>query len=151
MRNLIVLSMLLLAVLGLVVISGCSRTRVVIENGPVYSPPPPPPPSPPQSGPPPWAPAHGHRAKYRYYYYPVSYVYFDVGRSLYFYYRDAGWRVSASLPSSIVIDVADYAVLEMDTDTPYRYHSDVVQHYPPGQSKKSGKGQGQGRGKGNKD
>jgi hypothetical protein len=47
-----------------------------------------------------------------------------------------------SLPSSIHIDVNDYVSLEMDTDEPYRYDSDVVNKYPPGQQKKKSKGKG---------
>jgi hypothetical protein len=118
-----------------VTIWGCQKSRVVIiEDPPVYKAPSP--------GPPPWAPAHGHRAKYRYYYYPATYVYFDVGRSLYFYYQNNQWLVSASLPVGIRIAAQEYVVLEMDHDKPYIFHSDVVKRYPPGQLKKSGKGKG---------
>ena len=38
----------------------------------------------PKAGPPPHAPAHGHRAKYSYQYYPSCYVYFDISRRCYF-------------------------------------------------------------------
>ena len=91
---------------------------VIIEDPTVYKAPSP--------GPPPWAPAHGHRAKYRYYYYPATYVYFDVGRGLYFYFAGDQWRVSASLPVEIRINVGEYVVLEMDNDKPYQFHSDKV-------------------------
>ena len=89
-----------------------------------------------ESRPPPWAPAHGHRSKYRYYYYPETHVYFDTGRALYFYYSGDGWRASVSLPSEIRINVGDHVELEMDHDRPYRYHNEVVKRYPPGQLKK---------------
>ena len=92
-----------------------------------------------ESGPPPWAPAHGHRAKHRYYYYPESHVYFDTGRGLYFYYGGDGWRASVSLPSEIRINVGEYVEFEMDHDRPYRYHNDVVKRYPPRQLKKTKK------------
>jgi len=101
---------------------------VIIEDRPVYKAPSP--------GPPPWAPAHGRRAKYQYYYYPASYVYFDVGRSLYFYLSGDQWMVSASLPVGIRINAAEYVVLEMEDDKPYKFHSEVVKKYPPGQQKK---------------
>lgn len=124
---------------------GCS---VAIRERPVYTPPPPPPkPAPvPEPGPPPWAPAHGYRAKHNYYY-PESYVYFDAERGLYFYYYGSGWQVSFSLPTAIHIDVNSYAVLEMDADKPFEFHSEVVKRYPPGQIKKLKQGKDKGKGK----
>ncbi|OPX97639.1 MAG: hypothetical protein A4E62_00263 [Syntrophorhabdus sp. PtaU1.Bin002] len=95
-----------------------------------------------RQGPPPWAPAHGYRAKHHYYYYPGPQVYFDVGRKVYFYPFKGDWRVSAALPVGIHIDAHSYQVLDMDTDRPYIYHSDVVKKYPPGQLKKQNKGKG---------
>ena len=124
----------LVCVFGMVL--GCAGGRVVIGD----SPPPPAGPSVYEKGPPPWAPAHGHRAKHHYRYYPSSSVYFDTGRGLYFYYERGAWQVSVSLPTHIHIAVGDYVTLEMDTDRPYTYHSDVVKRYPPGQAKKKNKG-----------
>ncbi|MBN2061303.1 MAG: hypothetical protein JW882_12895 [Deltaproteobacteria bacterium] len=112
---------------GLLFFQGCLGT-IRIGNAP--------PPSYEQAGPPPWAPAHGHRAKHRYHYYPISHVYHERDRGMWFYYRNGDWRVSVSLPSEIIIDVNDYVVLEMDDDRPYRYHQEVVKRYPPGQLKK---------------
>ena len=125
---------LLICILGMVL--GCAGGRVVIGDSP------PPPKGPPvyEKAPPPWAPAHGHRAKHHYRYYPSSSVYFDTGRGLYFYYEGGAWQVSVSLPTHIRIAVGDYVTLEMDTDRPYTYHSDVVKRYPPGQAKKKDKG-----------
>ena len=94
------------------------------------------------SGPPPWAPAHGYRAKHRYRYYPDPRVYFDTGRSLYFYYDGRSWQASVSLPSGIRISAGDYVTLDMDTDRPFQYHSDVEKRYPPGQLKKKKKRKG---------
>jgi hypothetical protein len=112
---------------------------VTVGTEPTYQPPPPPPSR--SAGPPPWAPAHGYRAKYQYYYYPSSHVYYDTVRSVYFYYSGEKWTASVSLPSSVRIDVNEYVTLEMDTHEPYRYHPEVVKRYPPGQQKKgSGKG-----------
>ena len=85
-----------------------------------------------RGGPPPWAPAHGYRAKHQYLYYPAPQVYFDTGRNLYFYYRGGQWEVSAHLPASLRLHLGDGVTLQMDTDRPYRYHSDVVKRYPPG-------------------
>ena len=118
--------------------SGCSVG--VVYDDPTYRSEPPPPPR--EPGPPPWAPAHGYRAKHQYRYYPEARVYYDTGRSLYFYYEGGRWGASVSLPSSIRINVSDYVSLEMDTDEPYRYDSDVIKKYPPGQQKKKSKGKG---------
>ena len=131
----------------LFVIFGCYGGRVIIEDRPVYTPPPPPPPPPHEPGPPPLAPAHGHRAKHRYYYYPDSYVYFDVGRRVYFYYGDTRWQVSVSLPTAIHIDLTDRVELEMDSDRPYQYHPDVVGKYPPKHGRKEEHGRGKGKDK----
>jgi hypothetical protein len=118
-------------------VSGCQESRVVVaDDHPVYEAK--------SSGPPPWAPAHGYRAKHRYHYYPSSYVYLDIDRRLYFYMSGGSWRVSASLPVGISIEVGESVLLEMDTDTPYHYHTDVVKHYPPGQAKMKGRGKGKG-------
>ncbi len=126
---------------GLILNNGCQGVGVVVKEEPTYrSSPPPYPPE--ETGPPPWAPAHGFRAKYRYQYYPSSYIYFDLGRKLYFYYDGGNWRVSVSLPASIHIDVGDYVTLEMNTGKPYEYHSEVVKSYPPGQEKKKSKPKG---------
>ena len=139
------LASIILIALGLSLFQGGCTLSIGNAPGPVYAPAPPPPP-PPQSGPPPWAPAHGYRAKHSYYYYPDSYVYFDVGRSLYFYYSGGGWQASVSLPSGIHIAAGEYVALEMDADRPYIYHSDVEKRYPPGQMKKKEKGD-KGKGK----
>jgi hypothetical protein len=72
-------------------------------------------------------------------------VYYDTGRGVYFYYDGGKWQGSVSLPASIRIDVGDYVTLKMDTDEPYRYHSDVEKRYPPGRQKKKSKGKGKGK------
>jgi len=123
----------------LIIISGCYRETVIVGDHPVYVP------APSDPGPPPWAPAHGRRAKYCYHYYPASYLYLDTGRAIYFYYSGGDWRASVSLPVGISINRGEYVVLEMETDRPYQYHSDVVRHYPPGQAKKAYKGKDKGK------
>ena len=124
--------------------SGCSHTRVIVDDRPTFKKAPPGPP-PAKAGPPPWAPAHGYRAKHHYRYYPYSSVYFDTGRSLYFYYDGRNWQMSVSLPTWIRIDINDYVTLEMGTTKPYEYHPDVVKRYPPGLQKKNRKGHGKGK------
>jgi hypothetical protein len=126
---------------------GCTKSKTIIveKPPPKYTSPPPA-----KKGPPPWAPAHGYRAKHRYYYYPSSYVYFDTGRKLYFYLEGDNWRFGASLPVGIHVDVGDHVTLEMDTDKPYEFHADVVKKYPPGQLKKKDKSEKKWKDKGKK-
>ena len=124
-KNIIAIILALSCALFLI---NCNGTRIAVEKGPSHG-------SHVKKGPPPWAPAHGYRAKYKYRYYPSSHVYYDTGRGLYFYYSDGDWRVSVSLPSIIRIDVNDFVALEMDSDKPFKYHSEVGKKYPPGQVK----------------
>ena len=64
-------------------------------------------------GPPPHAKAYGHRAKYNYYYYPDSYVYFDTGRSVYFYLDNDHWTMAVALPDYLHIDFKARVSFEM--------------------------------------
>ena len=89
-----------------------------------------------KSGPPPHAPAHGYRAKHSYYYYPASYVYFDVGRKVYFYMEGSEWKTTVSLPDSIRVKLGDHVTIDMDDDQPYRQFESHKKEYPPGQEKK---------------
>lgn len=123
-----------LGMLQLFLLPNCTVQRGGVVVG---SPDPPPPPK--KSGPPPWAPAHGRRAKYGYRYYPSHYVYYDVGRRVYFYIEGNGWQVSARLPSRIHLAAADYVYVELDTDKPYKYFAQHRTKYPPGQLKKNKK------------
>lgn len=93
-----------------------------------------------KGGPPPHAPAHGYRAKHSYYYYPSSYVYFDVTRNVYFYMEGSVWRTTASLPDSIRVKLGDHVTIDMDDDEPYREFESHKKKYPPGQMKKMEKG-----------
>lgn len=92
-----------------------------------------------KGGPPPHAPAHGYRAKYNYYYYPGSSVYYDTYRKLYFYLEGNNWRVSVSLPQDIRVKLGDHVSIEMGTDKPYTYHEEHSRKYPQGQFKKKSK------------
>lgn len=136
---------LLLAIFLFLSTSGCRTSAgIVIGNtapgpGPAY-----------EEGPPPWAPAHGHRAKHMYRYYPYHGIYFEEKTGIYFYMSDGRWHTSVSLPVSIRITVNDFVTLEMDSESPYEYHNDVVKKYPPGQQKNKNKGQGEDNRKGNK-
>lgn len=150
----------LLTIGGALIMTGCSGYRGILTNYPdppnqedrAYQPPeeqharsggPPPWASAPEhrGGPPPWAPAHGRQGR-EYRYYASAQVYFDTQREVYFYYQDGQWRVSATLPGQIRVTLDDSVTLEMGTEEPYRYHPEVVEHYPPGHSKKRGKAKG---------
>jgi len=83
----------------------------------------------------PWAP-EGHRGDYYYHYYPDSGVYYDSGRSLYFFHDEGRWRESPSLPPTFHLDREHHRELHLDSDKPYKYHPDVSKKFPPGQRKK---------------
>jgi hypothetical protein len=89
-----------------------------------------------KNGPPDHAPAHGYRAKHSYHYYPESHVYFDTGRSLYFYLSDGAWKVSASLPGSLKVSLGSHVSIDMDSDKPYTNYSEHRSKYPPGHNKR---------------
>jgi len=82
-----------------------------------------------------WAP-EGHRGDYYYNYYPDSGVYYDRGRSLYFFHHEGQWRESPSLPPTFHLDKERHRELHLDTDKPYMHHPDVSKRFPPGQRKK---------------
>lgn len=90
-------------------------------------------------GPPPHAPAHGYRAKYKYRYYPDYSVYYDAHDQLYFYLEGSNWRVSASLPHALQVDLGGYVFIETDTDKPFIHYEEHRHKYPPGKLKKKGK------------
>jgi hypothetical protein len=126
------ITLLFLTAIGVMIaLNGCYDSRVIVKDDGGYKSSPP--------GPPPWAPAHGHRAKYRYQYYPSSEVYVDSGRGVYFHASGGQWRASASLPVGIRLDVNHFVTLEMNTERPYTYHSEITKKYPPGQQKKTEK------------
>jgi len=83
--------------------------------------------------------SHADGAKFKYFYYPASQVYFDTGRGLYFHHGGGKWHASASLPDSVRIDMNDFVSLELGTKKPYEFHPVIVKKYPPGQLKKWGK------------
>jgi hypothetical protein len=76
----------------------------------------------------PGPPSHRDRARYHYRYYPSVSVYFDIDRSLYFYPRRAGGN-GQSYPYGQE-GLAALLFYDMDTDKPYRWHSDVEKRYP---------------------
>lgn len=101
-----------------------------------------------QPGPPPWAPAHGRRAKYVYYYYPGCDVYYRPADRMWVYLEGSRWSVAASLPSSIRIDLRRSISLEMDTDRPYVHHAKVRAFYPASVVAKADRGHSAGEARG---
>ena len=93
----------------------------------------------PKGGPSAHAPAHGYRAKHHYRYYPSCYIYFDISRKCYFYLSGDSWKVSASLPVHMRVQLGNYVSIEMDTDRPYTKFKEHKKKYPPGQLKKKKK------------
>ena len=124
MRLKLIRSLSLLMCMALLLgFSACASTGIYIP-GPMV-----------QEGPPPHAPAHGYRAKHTYYYYPDAEVYFDVGRSVYFYMHGDNWRMTTALPGSLSLHLGDHVRLDMNTDKPYVDFHQHRKKYPPGQMK----------------
>jgi hypothetical protein len=92
-----------------------------------------------KKGPPPHAPAHGYRAKFRYWYYPSCSIYFDVDRKIYFFVKDNNWQATVSLPDYLHLKLDSYVVLEIDTDKPFEYYKEHKKKYTPGKTKKQKK------------
>jgi len=90
-------------------------------------------------GPPPHAPAHGHRSKYRYRYYPETSVYFNSSEGLYFYLKGGRWAMSASLPDYLKVNPGNSVSIEMDTDKPYIKYKEHKKKYPSSKLRKKGK------------
>lgn len=78
--------------------------------------------------PPPWAPAHGYRAKQRYYYYPASQVYYSPVQRGYFFLDAGTWRFGVSLPTGITLGRRVF--VDLDGPQPYVYHPQVLTVYP---------------------
>lgn len=89
-----------------------------------------------RQGPPAHAPAHGHRNKHTYHYYPDSCVYYDSNRGVYFYLHGSNWVMAARLPGHYHLDSSASVTIALDTDTPYTYYHVHKNKYPPGQAKK---------------
>ena len=123
------------SVLVVVFLTSCSVTRVGIGTGggepQVRTTKP--------HGPPPHAPAHGHRAKYAYYYYPDAYVYYCTSREQYFYLEGDRWVVTVSLPQRVLVRLGTRVVIEMDSERPYTQFSSHKKKHPPGHMKKKDK------------
>lgn len=132
-------------------------TKISIEVGGNRSGSPAPAPSAPSAkkGPPPWAPAHGHRAKHTYRYFPGHDVYFEPARGTYFYLEAGAWKVGVRLPDTFKIDLGASVEIGMDSDKPYQFHSEIKQAHPgrghggnaPGHASDDKPGKGQGKGK----
>jgi hypothetical protein len=81
-------------------------------------------------GPPAHAPAHGYRAKHQYRYYPREQVYYDPGRQMFFYMDGSNWRVGASLPMSLQVNLAQFVTIEMEHEKPYLEFDKHKTKYP---------------------
>lgn len=67
---------------------------------------------------------------YHYRYYPSAFVYFDSDRRLYFYQSGNQWLVSPRLPANIADNLGHYVLLQMNAESPYVYHSEVMKKFP---------------------
>jgi hypothetical protein len=85
--------------------------------------------------PPPWAPAHGKRAKVRYYYLPDLEMYYDLVTGRFAYWGGSGWLFSASLPSrfgSYNLHKGNIVVMDFTGANPWNNHKSYKVKYPKG-------------------
>jgi len=125
-------------IIGLVfLLSGCLVSAQGKHGGIIVAEDPVPRPTAKKTGPPAHAKAHGHRAKYQYHYYPDTSVYYDTGRSVYFYLNSSGaWRMTVSLPRSLQIRLGDNVTIQMESDRPYSEYYQHKKKYPSKNKKK---------------
>jgi hypothetical protein len=65
-----------------------------------------------------------------YYYYPGGDVYYRQSDHVWFYMHRGQWRSSRNLPDGIHVDFNRSVTVNMYTDRPYTYHSQIVARYP---------------------
>jgi hypothetical protein len=85
--------------------------------------------------PPPWAPAHGKRAKVRYYYIPELEVYYDLVGARFAYWGGSGWMFAANLPSrysSYNLHRGNIVVMDYTGANPWHNHKTYKVKYPKG-------------------
>jgi hypothetical protein len=90
-------------------------------------------------GPPPHAPAHGHRAKHQYRYYPQEQVYFDPARQVFFYLHGPNWHMSASLPALLQVTHSHFVTIEVEHQQPYVDFERHQKKYPKKKAEKNRK------------
>jgi hypothetical protein len=71
-----------------------------------------------------------YTGRYRYEYYPAAFVYYDTIRGVYFYRLNGQWIESPKLPEEINPYKGSPVYLDLDTDRPYLFHSEVIKKYP---------------------
>ena len=130
LMQLLFLLLVLLLMTGCVVTADGSYGKATVVTPPPASKP----------GPPPHAKAYGHRARYHYHYYPDVAVYFDIGRSAYFYLEDGACTMAVRLPSRLEVNLGSRVSIEMDSDRPYVRYEEHRKKYPGKKHKHKQKG-----------
>lgn len=82
--------------------------------------------------PPEWAPAHGHRAKHHYVYYPSREIYYSPASSMWFWLDNGDWRFGARLPVYYQQYTRGGIEVYLDDERPYHRHDYVVERYGRG-------------------
>lgn len=80
--------------------------------------------------PPAWAPAHGHRARHHYVYYPNGEMYYAPRSHMWFWLTGNGWQAGVDLPLALRAYARVGGVdIELDAARPYERHAYVTRHY----------------------
>ena len=73
---------------------------------------------------------HWYERSQAYYYYPGADVYYRQSDHTWFYQERGQWRSDRRLPDYVRVDFNRSVTVNMFTDRPYTYHSQVVARYP---------------------
>ncbi len=89
----------------------------------------------PSGGPPPHAPAHGHRRKVVYVYYPDCEVYYHVERRSYIWFEAGDWHTHDRPPAHRHVHTGTSVPIHLESDHPQAHHTEVRGRHPRGGSR----------------
>ncbi len=80
---------------------------------------------------------HGIKHRFRYVYYPNSFVYFESSQRAYYFIENGEWRADLEPPRGVTINPAEGVYIETSSNQPYRHFEEHRRKYPPGDPKKA--------------
>jgi hypothetical protein len=80
---------------------------------------------------------HGIKHRFRYVYYPNSFVYFESSQRAYYFIENGEWRVDLEPPRGVKIDVKEGVYIETSSNQPYKHFEEHRRKYPPGDPTKA--------------
>jgi hypothetical protein len=80
---------------------------------------------------------HGIKHRFRYVYYPNSFVYFESSQRAYYFIENGEWRVDLEPPKGVTINVNEGVYIETTSNQPYKRFEEHTRKYPPADPKKA--------------